>query len=102
MAGAAKRSQSANSIGHNAFDQLMKDRRAAPRMAPWNLEAVAPSNSKGTSWSATLSSREKQIVDALCGVETSPLAGGAVRTLPGYGTLMEARKRRQQEGDKAV
>lgn len=90
----------ADGIGQSAFDELLKTRRTAQRMAPWNLEAVASSSSSG-GWSTSVSSRERQIIDALCGVDT-PRTGVDSKTLPGYGTLMEARKQRHQQNGGVV
>ncbi|KAF5363847.1 hypothetical protein D9756_000845 [Leucocoprinus leucothites] len=91
-----------NSISQYGLDQLVKDQRSAPRMAPWNQDTVSQPGlqTPGTSWSSVMSSRERQIVDALCGVETHRKSGN---TLPGYGTLMESMKRkRQQQGDRTL
>ncbi|KXN93067.1 hypothetical protein AN958_10434 [Leucoagaricus sp. SymC.cos] len=87
----SEHNSSANQVPHWMYARLLKDRRSAPKLSPWNLESVASTPSSGGLWSGTISSRERQIVDALCGVETPP----GMNTLPGYGTLMEARKQKQ-------
>jgi len=66
------------------------------KISLWNTDPPVSSLGSRSSWSSAISMREAQIVDALCGTETLN------RTLPGYGTLMEARKQKYEKLDNGV
>lgn len=88
----SERQQSMNQIPHHTYDHILKDQRSAPRVCPWNLETLSTPpmlyNELG-SWSGTVVGRERQIIDALYGVESG--------SLPGYETLVEARELKQKQ-----
>ncbi len=91
--------RSSNSIRHESYDDLLKFQRAIPRMAPWDLESIGSASyvdeegRKSVSWSAGAIGRERQILEALYGVDSTQSAG---RPLPGYDTLKEARELKQK------
>jgi len=80
-------------ISQSLLDSTLKQQRAATKMSIWNMDPAVSSTQTGDlMWSSNMSGREAQIVDALCGTETIG------RTLPGYGTLMEARRESKTRG----
>ncbi|KAF9449890.1 hypothetical protein P691DRAFT_811451 [Macrolepiota fuliginosa MF-IS2] len=98
--GVSEQYRSVNRIRHEFYDNLLVAQRSVPRVSPWNLETVSTptlrdgDNYTSASWSGTIVGRERQIIDALYGVE-SPRPDG--RPLPGYDTLMEARELKQKQ-----
>ncbi|KAL9712490.1 hypothetical protein Ac2012v2_003728 [Leucoagaricus gongylophorus] len=85
-----------NDISQLSLDSMLKQQRAALKISLWNTDPPVSSLGSRSSWSSAISMREAQIVDALCGTETLN------RTLPGYGTLMEARKQKYEKLDNGV
>jgi len=94
----------AEDISQSSLDNALKQQRATMRMSLWNTDppVSAPEEGTGTGtgtgmgqvmWSSVMSQREIHVVDALCGTETIR------RTLPGYGTLMDARRKKAKEDE---
>lgn len=86
---------------HESYEDILKGQRSVPRMSPWNLESVTSSRAPYTadpssfgSWSGTVPGRERQIVDALYGVDSPRIDA---HPLPGYDTLKEARELKQKK-----
>lgn len=87
-------------ISQSSLDNALKQQRATMRMSLWNTNppVSVPEEGTGTgtgqsTWSSVMSQREVHVVDALCGTETIR------RTLPGYGTLMDARRKKAKEDE---
>lgn len=93
--------KSVNRIQHMAYDRVLEAQRSLPRICPWNSDPIAtPTISRdgdvysSGSWSGTIVGRERQIIDALYGVESPRLDG---RPLPGYDTLVEAGESKRKQ-----
>ncbi|XP_006459894.1 hypothetical protein AGABI2DRAFT_177634 [Agaricus bisporus var. bisporus H97] len=76
-----------NQLEQRWLEDVLKNQREAPRIAPWYHELT--SLDRKDQFSGQMTSREKQIVDALYGVESGSRVG--------YETLMEAVKAKKME-----
>jgi len=81
-------------VSNSLLDGTLRQQRTAMKMSLWNMDPpVSTGDTRYSTWSSVTSEREVQVVDALCGTETLG------RTLPGYGTLMEARRKRAKHDE---
>lgn len=86
----------AEDTSQSSLDNVLKRQRNATKMSLWNMDmeppvAASEEGMKQSTWSSAMSRREILVVDALCGTETIK------RTSPGYGTLMDSRRKKVKD-----